>query len=100
MRIFHRYLAGSLLRGYLPVLSILLAVFSLLAFVEELDQVGKGRYTLMGAGEVLLLTIPSRLVLLAPFIALLGSIMALGGLAHGRVQPELCLVVRNNGIKV
>ena len=32
----------------------------------------------MGAVEVLLLTLPSRFVVLAPFIALLGSIMALG----------------------
>ena len=84
MKILHRYLAGSLLRGYLPVLAVFLAVFSLLAFIEELDQVGKGRYTLIGAGEVLLLTFPSRFVFLAPFIALLGSIMALGGLANGR----------------
>ena len=84
MNILHRYLAGSLLRGYLPVLAVFLSVFSLLAFIEELDQVGKGRYTLMGAGEVLLLTLPSRFVFLAPFIALLGSIMALGGLANGR----------------
>ena len=84
MKILHRYLAGSLLRGYLPVLAVFLSVFSLLAFIEELDQVGKGRYTFLGAGEVLLLTLPSRFVFLAPFIALLGSIVALGGLANGR----------------
>jgi len=84
MKILHRYLAVSLLRGYLPVLAFFLSVFSLLVFIEELDQVGNGRYTLMGAGEVLLLTLPSRFVFLAPFIALLGTIMALGGLANGR----------------
>jgi hypothetical protein len=43
MKILHRYLAGSLVRGYLPVLAVFLSVFSLLAFIEELDQVGKGR---------------------------------------------------------
>ena len=58
MRILHRYITGSLLRGYLPVLAFFLAIFSLLAFIEELDQVGKGRYTFLGAGEVLLLTLP------------------------------------------
>ena len=84
MKILHRYLAGSLLRGYLPILVVFLSVFSLLAFIEELDQVGKGRYTFLGAVEVLLLTLPSRFVVLAPFIALLGSIMALGWLANGR----------------
>ena len=35
--IIYRYLWGSLLRGYLPVLAILLAVFSLFVFVEEVD---------------------------------------------------------------
>lgn len=84
MKILNRYLAVSLLKGYLPVLAIFLAVFSLIVFVEELDEVGKGRYTFWNASEFLLLTLPSRFVFLAPFVALLGSIMALGGLANGR----------------
>jgi lipopolysaccharide export system permease protein len=83
-RILNRYLWGSLIRGYLPVLAILLAVFSLFVFVEEVDEVGNGRYTFWKAGEFLLLTLPERFVVLSPFIALLGSIMALGGLANGR----------------
>ncbi len=83
MKTLNRYLAGSLLKGYLPILAIFLAVFSLIVFVEELDEVGKGRYTFWSASEYLLLTMPSRLVFLAPFVALLGSIMALGGLANG-----------------
>ncbi len=82
--IFHRYLWGSVIRGYLPVLAILLAVFSLFVFVEEVDEVGSGRYTFWAAGEFVLLTLPERFVVLSPFIALLGSIMALGGLANGR----------------
>jgi lipopolysaccharide export system permease protein len=83
-RILHRYLWGSLIRGYLPVLAILLAVFSLFVFVEEVDEVGRGRYTFWEAGAFVLLTLPERFVVLSPFIALLGSIMALGGLANGR----------------
>lgn len=66
------------------MLAIFLAVFSLIVFVEELDEVGKGRYSFWNASEFLLLTLPSRFVFLAPFVALLGSIMALGGLANGR----------------
>ena len=83
-RILNRYLWGSLIRGYLPVLVILLAVFSLFVFVEEVDEVGNGRYTFWEAGKFVLLTLPERFVVLSPFIALLGSIMALGGLANGR----------------
>ncbi|MFZ1745772.1 MAG: LPS export ABC transporter permease LptG [Nitrospirales bacterium] len=86
MKILNRYLAVSLLKGYLPVLAIFLAIFSLIIFVEELElgEVSKGRYTFLNAGEFMLLTLPSRFVFLAPFVALLGSIMALGGLANGR----------------
>lgn len=80
----HRYLWGSAIRGYLPVIAILLAVFSLFVFVEEVEEVGNGRYTFWAAGEFVLLTLPERFVVLSPFIALLGSIMALGGLASGR----------------
>ena len=83
-RILNRYLWGSLIKGYLPVLAILLAVFSLFVFVEEVDEVGRGRYTFWEAGEFVLLTLPERFVVLSPFIALLGTIMALGGLANGR----------------
>ena len=68
----------------MPVLAILMTVFSLFVFVEEVDEVGSGRYTFWAAGEFVLLTLPERFVVLSPFIALLGSIMALGGLANGR----------------
>ena len=79
-----RYLWESLIKGYLPVLVILMTVFSLFVFVEEVDEVGNGRYSFWAAGEFVLLTLPERFVVLSPFIALLGSIMALGGLANGR----------------
>ena len=82
--LLYRYLWGSLIRGYWPVLIVLLAVFSLFVFVEEVDEVGKGRYSFWKAGEFVLLTLPDRFVVLSPFIALLGTIMALGNLANGR----------------
>jgi lipopolysaccharide export system permease protein len=82
--ILYRYLWGSVVRGYWPVLAILLAVFSLFVFVEEVEEVGSGRYTFWTAAEFVLLTLPARFVVLSPFIALLGSIVALGGLANGR----------------
>lgn len=84
MSILDRYLATHVLRGYFPILLIFLSVFSLIVLVDEIDEVGKGRYTFWKASEYLILTLPSRVVLLAPFVALLGSILALGGLANGR----------------
>ena len=84
MNILDRHIAEHLLRGYFPILVIFLSIFSLIVLADEIDQVGRGRYTFWKASEYLLLTLPSRFVLLAPFVALLGSIMALGGLANGR----------------
>ena len=84
MRLLDRYLANHLLRGYFPILLIFLSIFSLIVLVDEIDEVGKGRYTFWKASEYVVLTLPSRVVLLAPFVALLGSILALGGLANGR----------------
>ncbi len=84
MNIIHRHIWASLVRGYFPVFLILLSVFSLIVLVDEIDEVGKGQYTFFKATEFLILTMPSRIVFLAPFVALLGSIMALGGLANGR----------------
>lgn len=84
MNIIYRHIWVSLVRGYLPVFLILLSVFSLIVLVDEIDEVGKGQYTFFKATEFLTLTMPSRIVFLAPFVALLGSIMALGNLANGR----------------
>lgn len=84
MSILDRYLASHLLRSYSQILLVFLSVFSLIVLVDEIDEVGKGRYTFWKASEYVMLTLPSRVVLLAPFVALLGSIMALGGLANGR----------------
>ncbi len=84
MKIVDRYIAGNLIRGYLPILLVFLSVFSLIVMVDEVDEVGRGRYTFWKATEYLILTLPSRFVLLAPFVALLGSVMALGALANGR----------------
>jgi len=84
MKVLSRYLGWHIIKAYLPVLVLLLAVFSLLVLVEEIDEVGKGRYTFVGACEYLLLTMASRMVFLAPFVALLGTIMGLGSLAQSR----------------
>lgn len=84
MKILDQHIAHHLLRSYVQILLVFLSIFSLIVLVDEIDEVGRGRYTFWKACEYLILTIPSRFVLLAPFAALLGSIMALGGLANGR----------------
>jgi lipopolysaccharide export system permease protein len=78
-----RYMGMSVARGYLVVMLVLVVVFSLLAFVEDLDDVGKGRYRLLDSVTFVALTTPHRVVDLLPMVALLGSVAALGALAAG-----------------
>jgi lipopolysaccharide export system permease protein len=83
LRMLDRYVAGEIVRGYLLVMLVLVTVFSFLALVEELEDVGKARYRLWDACVVVALTTPRRMFDLVPVTALLGSIVALGRLASG-----------------
>lgn len=80
MTCLDRYIFRSLLKGWFLVLVILMAVFSLFALVEELDRI-TGRYQVADAVTFIALTMPQRTLDLAPVIALLGSLIALAGMA-------------------
>jgi lipopolysaccharide export system permease protein len=84
LRTLDRYVALTLARHCLLALGALLAVFTIFAFVEELEDLGKGRYRLKDAALFILLTTPRRVIDLAPVTALLASLTALGALASGR----------------
>lgn len=76
-----RYLAAELFRGYGVVAAILLALFSLFALLEELDDVGGG-YGVFEALAVVGMTTPARMLRLLPFVTLFGSTLALWNLAR------------------
>ena len=78
-----RHIWLRVIKGYVLVMAILLSIFSLMAFVNELDMVGRGTYGIADAALNVLLTAPGRIVELAPVTALLGSIIGLGELAAG-----------------
>lgn len=80
MNCLDRYIFRSLLKGWLLVLVILTAVFSLFALVEELDHIN-GRYRVADAASFIAFTTPQRALDLAPVIALLGTLIALAGMA-------------------
>lgn len=81
MSTIDRHIWLRVIRGYALVMAVLLSVFSLMAFVNELESVGRGTYTFREAFLNVLLTAPSRMVELAPATAVLGSIIGLGELA-------------------
>jgi len=62
---------------------VLLALYTFVAFVGEMEKVGTGRYNLLGAIQYVLYTLPKRVYELFPITALLGTLVGLGGLAAG-----------------
>ena len=79
---FDRYIALAVLRGYIVAAFGLTALFSLLAFVEELGLVGQGSYRLGGALIYVLFTAPLQLARTTPVALLVGSLVALGALGR------------------
>lgn len=96
MKIINRYLTRSFLSGWLSVNLVLAGLFSFLELVRQLDDVGEGRYQMADALLYVALTLPGRMLDLAPPSALLGSILALGLLAK---NLEL-LALRAGGISI
>ncbi|MDK2858054.1 MAG: lipopolysaccharide export system permease protein [Verrucomicrobiota bacterium] len=82
MKILDRYLARRFLSSWLGVNLVLAGLASFLELVRQLDDIGEGHYRLADALIYVLLTLPGRMLQMAPPSALLGSILALGLLAH------------------
>lgn len=89
-----RYIMQQFLAGIFPVLLLLVALFSFMALAEELEEVGRGDFTMPDALMVVFLTTPKRIVELLPVTALLGGLLGLGAMANHR---EL-MAIRTNGL--
>jgi lipopolysaccharide export system permease protein len=96
MKLLDRYIGITVAGSTLMVLLVLLVLFSFGSFVAELGAVGKGDYTLAGAAQYVLLSMPRLAYQLFPMVALLGSVIGLGLLASNN---EL-LVMRAAGVSV
>ncbi len=83
MRILNRYIGLRLVWGWMLVLLILTAMFSIIALVRQLDDVGKGSFQLADLFIYIAYTTPGRILNLAAITSMLGSIVALGTLANG-----------------
>lgn len=96
MRILDRYIGRAVIAGTLLALFILLAVDLFFAFANEIQDLGKGRYTLGDVFAYVGLTVPRRAHELFPMAALLGSLLSLGTLA---TNSEL-VAIRAAGVSV
>jgi len=90
-----RYLIMNFMLGMLPVMLLLLSLFSFLELAETLKYVGQGSFVLFDALSVVVLTMPKRFVDLLPFTALLGGLFGLGAMAN---HHEL-IAIRAAGVK-
>ncbi len=77
-----RYIAIHVLKGWLLIMLVVIVLFSFLELANQLDDVGDGDYTISDAFLFVLLTIPKRITMLAPVSAMVGSVIALVGLAN------------------
>jgi lipopolysaccharide export system permease protein len=96
MKILSKYIAQHVVVSTCMVLMVLLALYSFMDFVTELDDLGKRNYQMSNIVAYLILTMPNRLYDLLPIAALLGSVMGLGTLAS---QSEL-VVMRTSGYSI
>ncbi len=82
MTVLTRYLALTLLRGWLTTFLVIAAIFGLLGFIDELDA-AVGNYRAPAIGLYTLMVLPQQLIDLSPVIMLLGTIIAMAGLQRG-----------------
>jgi lipopolysaccharide export system permease protein len=83
MTTISRYLAVQVVIGLAIATAILLPLFSFLDLLDQLHDVGKGTYQVKDAFLSTALLLPRRFIQLAPFVALIGNVIALGRLAVG-----------------
>lgn len=90
-----RYIGQSVLLAILAVLGIILGLASLFAFIDEMSDLSD-TYTVMEAGNFVMLTAPRRLYDMLPMAALIGCLIGLGSLAS---SSELT-IMRAAGVSI
>ncbi len=96
MSLIARYIGKTVLLNTLLVLLVLVALTGIFAFIGELDDVGRGSYSVSSAMIYVLLKMPGSAYELFPPAVLLGSLLGLGALA---THSELT-VMRSAGISI
>lgn len=84
MSVMSGYLIREITRGSVIALVILVTLFNLFSFSDEMKSLGKGHYGLYEIFWYLLLGTPRLIYELVPYSALLGSLLVLGGMANNR----------------
>ena len=80
--IIERYIGRTVAVGILLALTVVLVLLTLLGFIDELDDVGVGRYGVLDAFVFALMSVPRYTFEAFPIAALIGSLLGLGAMAN------------------
>ncbi len=94
MKLYEKYLLRMLVQSSLLALLVLLSIFAFFSLIDQLEETGRGNYGVWQAIQYVLLTLPHLAYELFPIACVIGSMAALGQLAH---NSELA-VLRTSGI--
>lgn len=84
MNVITGYIVREILKGSFIALIILLSIFNLFTFSDELDDIGRGSYGLTEVFYFVALQSPTVIYELMPASALLGSLFVLGSMGNNR----------------
>lgn len=84
MGVLTRYIVVEVVKGSTIALLLLLTLFNLFTFSDQLQDIGKGSYDLKKVIFYLALTSPRVVYELMPSAALLGSLFVVGSMANNR----------------
>lgn len=84
VNVLTRYIVKEILKGSFIAILLLLTLFNLFTFSDELKDLGKGNYGLKEIFSYLALTSPRVFYELMPSSALLGSLFILGSMGNNR----------------
>ena len=96
MNVLTSYIVKEIIKGALIAIMLLLTLFNLFTFSDELGDLGKGGYDLPQIFKYLALTSPTVFYELMPASALLGSLFILGSMANNQ---EL-IAMRSAGLSI
>ena len=84
MNVLTLYIIREIIKASLIALLLLLTLFNLFTFSDELSDLGTGNYGLKEIFEFLLLTSPRTIYELVPSSVLIGSLFVVGSMANNR----------------
>lgn len=84
MNVLTAYIVREIMKGSVIAMLLLVTLFDLFTFSDELKNLGRGHYGMEQILEFLLLTTPTLAYEVIPTSALLGSLAVVGGMANNR----------------